>query len=474
MRHATRDASTSVNETVSFPAPGPHQRPAGIMPLLRDPAWHLTAVFAVAIALGGSGVGAGMANLVVQLGAILVMALHPRAFTHFFLRRPDWLTALVALSLLLVLVQLVPLPPSLWSAFPGRDLVSASLERTRAGRTAWFPLSLDRGRTLTSLMGTLLPMSVIVVGSVLPSERLRWLVGIVTLLGAAAMVYGVLVLLAPQNAPIGVEPAMRRMDATFADWNAAALFFDACLLLLVGLLRPGSQVPSNPVWLMLRAASTVLLLVGVFLTQSRSGTVLLAAPLALLTLLALRRKGIKSAARASHLFQGMLAFFVLTGLVVGTVAMFGNSRLSASFDRFAAGDGKRAEMREDALAVAKRYWPVGAGMGTFDEVFQVDESLEYLSPRTAGRAHMDYYELTIEAGVAGLALLVGWIAWVLTATWKALRQADYLALAGAGVIACCAMQSILSFPLRNQTMLAMVALAVVLLAHALRDRRRPS
>lgn len=447
------------------------------MSALRDPAWHLAALFAVAIALGGGGVGAGMANLVVQLAAILVMALHPRAFSRFFLRRPDWLSALVCLSVLLVLLQLVPLPPSLWSALPGRDLVSASFEKAGIAKTAWFPLTVDRGRTLTSLVGTLLPVTVIVVGSVLPRERLHWLACVVALLGAAAMIYGVLALLAPATAAVDVTgaSAMRRMGATFADWNAAALFFDACLLLLVGLLRPGSQASATPVSLMLRAASAVLLLVGVFLTQSRSGTALLAIPLALLVLLGLRRKSSEGDLRTARLSQAVMAFFLLAGLVVSVMAMAGNSRLSASFDRFTTGgDGKRAEMREDALVAAKHYWPVGAGMGTFDEVFEVDESLEYLSPRPAGRAHMDYYELAIEAGVAGLALLAGWFAWVLAATWQALRRADWLALAGAGAIACFAMQSIVSFPLRSQTMLAMAALAVVLLARALHARQRAS
>lgn len=478
-----KDAPTSVKKTVSFSASAPvPPMPGAGMSVLHDPAWHLAALFAVAIALGGGGVGAGMANLVVQLAAILVMALHPRAFTHFFLRRPNGLTALVALSVLLVLVQLVPLPSVLWSALPGRDLVSASFARAGIDGASWFPLSLDRGRTLTSLMGTLLPVTVIVIGSVLPRERLNWLAGVVALQGVGAMIYGVMALLAPQDGVLNaaITPTVRRMGATFADWNAAALFFNSCLLMLIGVLQPRTKAPSNLTWLMLRAASAILLLVGIFLTQSRSGVALLAVPLALLVLLILRRQrpqgqGAEENVRPRRIFQPMLVLFVLAGMAIGLMAVSSSTRLSATFDRFAtADDGKRAEMREDALTTAKHYWPIGAGMGSFDEVFQVDESLEYLSPHIAGRAHMDYYELAIEAGAPGLLLLACWVAWCFAATWQAYRQADLLALAGTCIIACCALQSIVSFPMRSQTILAVAAFAIVLLVRASSDQRRPS
>ncbi|WP_168176414.1 O-antigen ligase family protein [Novosphingobium sp. PC22D] len=201
-------------------------------------------------------------------------------------------------------------------------------------------------------------------------------------------------------------------------------------------------------------------------------------PLALFALLAIQaiqgRRHAKNRAPAG-LNPVMRTICIVAAVgVLGLVAMvsFGHSRIATSLERFdSAGDGKRAEMREDALSSARHYWPVGAGMGTFDTVFQVDESLEYLSPRRAGRAHMDYYELAIEAGIAGLILVACWFIWILTATWQALQKLNWMALAGAGFMACCAAQSMLSFPLRNQAMLAMAALAVLLVRLGLRDKK---
>jgi hypothetical protein len=157
-------------------------------------------------------------------------------------------------------------------------------------------------------------------------------------------------------------------------------------------------------------------------------------------------------------------------LVVAVVAIgvvLSSGRGQASLSRFDDKDGMRAEMREDARYVAGRYWPVGAGMGTFDEVFQVDESLEYVSPRRAGRAHMDYLELAIEAGIAGALLAAGWLCWTLLGGWRALRRPGaWPARAATFGILSIAAQSTLAFPLRSQAMLCVAAMAIVLIARS--------
>lgn len=441
----------------------------------RDPAWHLAVLLTVAIACGGGGVGAGMANLVVQFAALVVMALNRRAFAAFFLRKPDGLTILVVVSVLLPLAQLVPLPPSIWVPLPGRDMVAASL--AHAGGVGWYPLSLDMGRTLTAAIGTITPLVIVAVGSVLPPARLYWLAKIVIAVGAATMLFGAAHLLNPDFGNLyrgpGTLPMHGMLLGTFADRNACAVFLNGCLLLLIGLPREraGKAVP----WLSL--VDGVLLALGVVLTQSRTGIVLLAIPAALMAFkfLVYRRNRGESATTQGRPKYPLVVAALVAVLALGAAGAMSDGRIAASLARFdGAGDGKRAEMREDALSAAKHYWPVGAGLGTFDEVFQVDESLEFLSPRPAGRAHMDYYELAIEAGLAGLLLAAGWLAWILLASWSALRRSDLMALAGSGFVLCIAAQSLLSFPLRNQTILAFFALVIVLLRHpANRERAKP-
>jgi len=110
---------------------------------------------------------------------------------------------------------------------------------------------------------------------------------------------------------------------------------------------------------------------------------------------------------------------------------------------------------------------VGAGQGTFDEVFQVDESLENLTERRAGRAHNDYLELALEAGLAGLVLAGAWLVLIAWLSWRARRSSlRWAGWAGSSFLLAIALQSITDYPLRNQTMLAFAGLALLLLARA--------
>jgi O-antigen ligase len=147
--------------------------------------------------------------------------------------------------------------------------------------------------------------------------------------------------------------------------------------------------------------------------------------------------------------------------------------IDEALERFEAQDDPRRYIWDDASYSARRYWPMGAGMGTFDEVFQVDESLENLSYRTAGRAHNDYLELAIEAGIPGLALAGLWLALIGWLSWRArLSSQRWMAWAGSSFLLAIALQSITDYPLRNQTILAFAAFALLLLARGPGERRR--
>jgi exopolysaccharide production protein ExoQ len=106
-------------------------------------------------------------------------------------------------------------------------------------------------------------------------------------------------------------------------------------------------------------------------------------------------------------------------------------------------------------------------------VFQVDESLENLTRRRAGRAHNDYIELAVEAGIAGLALAGAWLLLLGWLSWQARRSSlRWAAWSGSGFLLAIALQSITDYPLRNQTMLAFAGIALLLLARAAIDRGR--
>ncbi|MFM2372915.1 MAG: hypothetical protein RIS85_2637 [Pseudomonadota bacterium] len=443
--------------------------------MLKSRTNHFAALVVLAGLLGGGGIAYGLSNLVVQLAAIALLALHRVEVGAFFAKAPRLLTALVIASLALPLLQLVPLPPTMWKSLPGRELVQESLALGHVD--GWFALSLNSARTFVAFLGLIAPATVIIIG--LGAERraidratLVW-VG----LGLLCVAIGGIEILRPSGQSVLYpEGGMKGvLFGLLANRNSTGVFLVCCLLLLAAM--PAAARMSG-VWL-IRACAAVLLAVGVVLTQSRTSMVLLGLPLGLMALRFLvdiarsrtsrTTRGTNAASSVSGKFPLVAGLaIVLLAAAIGTAGiapMTDNSRIGTSLSRFSNSDEQRPLIWEDARYAAQRYWWAGSGMGTFDEVFQVDEALEHISPRRAGRAHNDYLEVAIEAGIVGLGLIAAWIVWALFASFRALRNPDpWPALSGLGILAVVALQSAFDYPLRNQTMLCMAAFAVLLLA----------
>ncbi len=416
--------------------------------------------------LGGGGTAYAIFNLIVQLTALVLLAVHHDRVWHFVRHAPLGLRLLVGLSVILPLIQVVPLPPALWQSLPGRELVAETYMLAGLPAGQWMPVSVDVMRSFVAFCGTLAPAAVIAVGSTLRREELLPLCWVLPGAAIAAFLLGALQLSSAGAMGQIYEGRMEGnvLYATFANRNSTGLFF-----VLTAILVAALPLSANPQVLILRIGAFVALAAGVVLTQSRSSMalLLLAAAFAGARLLALRWPGLKIGwlAGAGALIAVILAVAVVTQ---------SSGRMADSLDRFSDLSSDRPEMWEDGLYAAERYWPIGAGMGSFDEVFQIDESLEHVSPRRAGRAHNDYIELGIEAGLPGFAVLAGWLALIgwavlrpgaLAGEWRWMR-------AGAGLgLTCIAAQSVLDYPLRNQTLLCVAALLVVVLAYRERDVR---
>ncbi|MFY7837210.1 MAG: O-antigen ligase family protein [Novosphingobium sp.] len=429
----------------------------------------LLAIVTAACLLGGGGVAYGLSNLAVQLIAIAVLALNGELVARFVTQGSRFLVALVILTLALPLLQLVPLPPAFWMGLPGRELVTEAIKSF--GEPGWRPLTVNTSRTFVAFLGLIAPLAVLVAGLFASVQVRQRIAFTFVAAGVASVLLGVVQvmgnnqegLLYPENPLPGV------LFGFFANRNSVAIFLVSCLLLLIGCFAP--QRALSPRWIA-RFAVAVLIVTGVVLTQSRSGIALLTLPAALFLLKTYAYTSANSGIRQSNtgalprpLQIGVIAA-AMAALSLGAVAAVPGSRLEAVMARFEQDGERRPEIWEDARFSAERFWPVGAGMGTFDEVFQVDESLEHISARRAGRAHNEVLELAIEAGPIALILVAAWAMWVLHAGWGALRDTErrWPALAGIGVLLAAALQSLLEFPLRNQAMLCVAAFSIVLIA----------
>lgn len=431
------------------------------------------ALLLVAFIFGGGGQAFGLANLVVQLAALGVLAVCYDEMLRFWREAPLTLRGLIAASLMLPILQLIPLPETVWTTLPGRETVSRSLELTGGG--GWLPLSVDPLRTLLALTALITPLAALLAGWKLPRERLADLGWVVVGMGIVTMLLGTMQLSNPsQDVTLyGAREPGKFVLGTFANRNSTGLF----LTFAIGLAALLPAPRPHPIVLPARVAICVLLTIVVALTQSRTALVLALLPLSLGGMRGLSAMlkvwGGASASRALMIGLGALA---LAGIGGAAVLVASSDRVEATLERFEAKDDARRYIWDDAIYSAGKYWPAGAGMGVFDEVFQVDESLENLTMRRAGRAHNDYIELTIEAGASGLIIAGLWLALVIWLSWQARRSAwRWAGWSASAFLIAIALQSITDYPLRNQTILAMAGYALLLLTRIATDhpRREP-
>lgn len=434
----------------------------------------ITVLLLVAFAIGGGGSRFALANLAVQLTAFAVLALHQGSFFRFWREGPFTLRAAIAAALFVPLIQIIPLPEPIWSALPGRELVSRSLEL--AGTGGWMPISLDPRRTALALTALITPMAVLTAGWMLPRDRVLLIGWVVILLGLLTAIIGVVQIGATDdaNTMFGARRPGELLLGTFANRNSTGLFLVFALALAAVLPAPRPY----PAALYMRLGLCALLLISIVLTRSRSALVLALLPVGLGCLRglwwAVRERGGSASARLSG--GGMLAIALaavaLAGTAAATLVIAAPGPLRETLQRFEAKDDPRRFIWDDAAYSAARYWPAGAGMGSFDEIFQVDESLENLTKRRAGRAHNDYLELAIEAGPAGLGVAGLWLLVIGWLSWRARHASQrWTAWAGSTFLIAIALQSITDYPLRNQTMLAFAGLALLFLARIAHDAK---
>ena len=423
-------------------------------PVQANLGWPLVALLFVALVFGGGGVGPGLANATVQLAALALLLLVPGSKKGKIYGRPKVLLALVAATFAVPLLQLVPLPPGVWQQLPGRTLAAESFALIER-EDVWFPLSLDRLRTLAAVFALLGPLAVL--------HRFRGdthdgvAAGLLVIVGLATthFLFGALQY-ALDDLYLYGDTVEKRFFGFFASHNTSGLFLIVGLTALVGYDRMSKAGSGQRLGHLLLA---ILLVFAVILTRSRSSTTLLLVPLGFFALYALGDLR-RASGRKRLIVLGSIA--IIAAFVAGLAAT--NDRLGATWQRYADLEDSRPLIWEDTLYAIDRYWPVGGGVGTFDEVFQVDESLEYLAPPRVGRAHNDYLEVTLESGILGVAVLAAWFLYLAIEWWRRRASAYAPAVHAAGIsLLCIAVQALVDFPLRNVALLTVAGLLIALL-----------
>lgn len=360
----------------------------------------------VALVLGGASRHEVITSDIVSLVALPVLGMAIFRLRARFDAR--WRLPLIILAgtALLPLLQLIPLPPALWTALPGRAPIAEAM--TLAGVAhGWAPLSLSPQTTWVCFLSLFPPVTMLVAGlTVDPEWRWRMVLAVV-----GAGVVGVL-LGALQVA--GGDDSALRFYAVTNDTVAVGFFSNrnhfASFLICVTVLATGvaaAAVATRPVsrpLLLFGLGAAALALAGVGMTGSRAGLVLLA-PAGLGALAMAWRAGL-TRGRAGRGLAVLAVVFVASVLLVQ--ATFGQAigRIQAGF----TGE-VRVIAAASTVSAIKAFSPVGSGFGTFVPVYKMYEAPDAVINTYINHAHDDWLEVVLEGGVPAILLLAAFLVW---------------------------------------------------------------
>lgn len=370
--------------------------------------------------------------------------------------RPFVIVALLLIAL--PALQLIPLPPEIWSALPGRDLYHQALGEVGLA-DVWRPISLSPDRTVRSLLALLPVLAAALLFA--PLDHAGRVVLLNVLLACFAVSAVVAVSQIATQQPYFFEVTNRGSGVGFfANRNHQALFIAIVVLLIIARWRL-AELGGRRLELGAIAAGSLFLIFPLLLvTGSRSG--LLTGILAFVagSVVFLRQVLMRQPAG-----RRWIILAVALALAAGAVTLtLYSSRLTA-LDRLLTSDSSdlRVVNLPAVLTATQNFFPFGTGFGTFDPVFRQFEPYENLNPAFFNHAHNDLVEIILEGGMFALALLIAFIAlfsrkarilWtpVAGSTNRILAKAGYLGLLLLGI------GSLVDYPLRTPFMAVLAML----------------
>lgn len=454
---------------------GPHADASGATRAL----FALSSITLVLALFLGGGQGTVAEQLLALPGLALILIAGIRIGTSAV--RPDrarWFWLLPIGLVLLPLLQLVPLPFSVWTMLPGRGDVAVGLAAAgvapAAGAWTLAPLATER-----ILWSALVPAGVFMSAAALHGSQRRTMVGVALAFAAISAIFGLWQIMEGAGSALYLYRITNEGEAVgfFANRNHLAGLLAAALPVAAGMLADRLRQHRHgmrdlPVWLL--TALIVLLAVSATATHSRAGFGLLMISVVASVAVLLRARpqgpwaGARTWLRVSAVVAGVLIVqFTLYGLLV---------RLEADpLDRY------RWTLAVNTLKAAEPARGTGLGLGTFVHAYDEigDESAD-IEPYV-NHAHDDYVELWLEGGLPAAALVVAAlivIGWQLHRNLRRAREGHGkggsdrgLRLGAALALLLIGLHSIVDYPLRTLTIATFCSLLAAVLLGSVRGNR---
>lgn len=440
----------------------------------------LYAGITAAVLLGGSARADVSSLIVLRPLGVIAFASALWGFRLKGLHPYRWQLGIALGALCLIMLQLVPLPPTIWSGLAGREII-ADIDAAMAMPDQWRSSTMTPIATWNSLWWVLLPIAVLVSGTSVSTPARRgllvlWLIG-----GLVSGLIGYLQVIAPgqmtslyfygvTNQPAGV--------GLFANRNHQAVLL-ACLFPMLAVFASGrGGLQARRIRLFVATATGVVLVPLILVTGSRAGLILGVVGLLAVPLLyqgqPYRHLGSPDSRRGVHFRrQVVLGAVAVAGLVLLALAMTRDGAVQRWFEADPIGSAGRLPVWNIILANASDYLPVGSGIGSFQQVFLLHEPDSLLSFTYRNQAHNDWLDLLMTGGLPALLLLAAALAFYGLAVRRMIglrkhkhkhkrhRAAEPYFRLGLVIVGMLMVASLVDYPLRTPSLACLLATAAL-------------
>lgn len=448
-------------------------------------AWKVFVGFAMLVALTGGGSRDDIASLVIlRPVACLVIGYGILASRESELKR--FATAyyfLVALGIFFML-QLLPLPPSLWKSLPGRDFYMEVALATNTEQV-WRPLSLSPSKTLNSLFSLSIPLAAVSTYAALTADDRERALLLIVLYAILNAVIGMFQLtgsfgqafyfyrITSDLSPVGL----------FANRNHFAVMLAATLPLMAAFMcssqtkRWYSKFGRRP--LVLAHALFFVVLVAfsimIVISGSRAGVGCLAVSVVgstyILRLIQVHDQTsvLKHKVKKYGVWQYSWSIPLVLVLVAG-LATFAGGR-AVALDRLFSGNTNttRFDVLPTILEMASAFFPVGAGMGAFSTSYYRFERDEFLDALYLNHAHNDWLQVVVEGGAIAAAFLSFALIFVMRRLFKLLSHSMLpfhercIQLGLIGLVVIIMLASVVDYPARTPSVMWVLTISLIAL-----------
>ena len=428
--------------------------------------WVITLMFS-----GGASRIDVLGQTVVHLVAWLILLI-----CTLFLEQPNWrrYSALIwffACVVGVIAMQLVPLPPAIWHALPGRGEF-AGLTDILGREDVWRPVSISPGLTFGSLGSLVVVVTTFCLIVSLRRDEYARLMSLLLAIAVASGFVGVM-----QFAGSGfdnplVNDTPREVSGLFANRNHFALLLAiACTIVPVWAFSKERRAS----WRVGAALGLLAFFLPLILaTGSRAGVVLAVAGL-ILGSATVKRQGLdrfRELGRLGRVVTIGTATCVIGGVLLASVLLGRAASVDRAVD-LGVGGGIRGEAMVTITSMISAYFPVGTGFGTFDPAYRIAEPSQTLRPKYLNQAHNEFLQIILEGGLPGLIFVIVALVWFWRMSWILwTNDGGRLGRLGSSVLLLIMLASIIDYPARTPLIMALATIAAIWINDAQRWRAR--